>query len=335
MVRVARLVRACAWLLLAVAAIAIAKPSTSRWIFIDLGTLSGGYGSYGSEVNNRGDIAGSSLTYYTTAPVQDQEVFVWSNGAMRDIGKPPGSLGAIATAMNEKGEICGEDAYASLYTWRDGTWSALGFKGQCFSMNNAGDIVGSTAVEGDVGQRAYLYRNGVKYDLGTLGGRESRAEAINERGQIVGFAMLPGEIPHVVLWQDGAMNDLGTFGGTSVDAIAINNNGTILLAVQSGVWVPVVLGNGVSRELFRLQHDAIPRAMNDRGEAVGILYSDGHWEGWHWFDGALTNLDQLPSVRASGFSELAPADISERGWIVGTAYTAAHVPHAFLLVPRD
>src|SRR5689334_1719974 len=162
MVRVAHLLRAGACLLVTVAAIATAKPSTSRWVFVDLGTLSGGYGSYGSKVNNRGDITGSSLTYYAAAPVQDQEAFIWSNGAMRSIGKPPGSPGALATAMNETGELCGDDSYSNLYTWRDGTWTALGFKGQCFSMNNAGDIVGSTAVEGEVGQRAYLYRNGVK-----------------------------------------------------------------------------------------------------------------------------------------------------------------------------
>ena len=46
-------------------------------------------------------------------------------------------------------------------------------------------------------------------DLGTLGGTDGFAEAVNERGQVVG-----GSEGHAFLWEAGTMTDLGTLGGT-------------------------------------------------------------------------------------------------------------------------
>src|SRR5216683_2185093 len=63
-------------------------------------------------------------------------------------------------------------------------------------------------------------------DLGTLGGRNSQANAINNRGQVVGNSTLEGEaITRAFLWEDGVMTDLGSLGGTFSRANAINNRG--------------------------------------------------------------------------------------------------------------
>src|SRR5437588_514051 len=52
-------------------------------------------------------------------------------------------------------------------------------------------------------------------DLGTLGGSTSRAGAINQSGQVIGDAMLPGDaVTHAFLWENGVMRDLGTLGGS-------------------------------------------------------------------------------------------------------------------------
>jgi probable HAF family extracellular repeat protein len=65
-------------------------------------------------------------------------------------------------------------------------------------------------------------------DLGTLGGEESEAHAINESGQIVGMSQRADGIYRAFLYQNGQMADLGTVGtDDSSAAYAINSSGQI------------------------------------------------------------------------------------------------------------
>ena len=52
-------------------------------------------------------------------------------------------------------------------------------------------------------------------DLGTLGGTYSRARAVNEPGQVVGYSSSPATPrAHAFSWTEaGGMVDLGTLGG--------------------------------------------------------------------------------------------------------------------------
>jgi probable HAF family extracellular repeat protein len=79
------------------------------------------------------------------------------------------------------------------------------------------------------------------HDLGTLGGPESRAVAINERGQVVGRAETKAKdeaghpISHAFLWEDGKMRDLGTLpGGLESFAYGINERGQIVGTSETG-----------------------------------------------------------------------------------------------------
>ncbi len=57
-------------------------------------------------------------------------------------------------------------------------------------------------------------------DLGTLGGTFGQASGISNKGSIVGFATLPGDMEgHAFFWSKGVMSDLGTlFGGPNSSA---------------------------------------------------------------------------------------------------------------------
>ncbi|MBM3475581.1 MAG: hypothetical protein FJX75_20135 [Armatimonadetes bacterium] len=63
-------------------------------------------------------------------------------------------------------------------------------------------------------------------DLGTLGGEESVAYDLNEKGQVVGKSQTASGEWHAFLWEDGTMQDLGSLGGESC-ACAINEKGEV------------------------------------------------------------------------------------------------------------
>src|ERR671930_236835 len=67
-------------------------------------------------------------------------------------------------------------------------------------------------------------------DLGTLGGTQSVAIAVNASGQVVGQSATAGEAEsHAFSWtQAGGMVDLGTLGGTQSVAVAVNASGQVV-----------------------------------------------------------------------------------------------------------
>jgi probable HAF family extracellular repeat protein len=65
-------------------------------------------------------------------------------------------------------------------------------------------------------------------DLGTLGGSTSVATAINDAGQVVGFATTAAGSQHAFLFSGGVLQDLGTLGGSASTATALNGAGQVV-----------------------------------------------------------------------------------------------------------
>jgi probable HAF family extracellular repeat protein len=107
------------------------------------------------------------------------------------------------------------------------------------------------------------------FDLGTLGGDEALAYAINARGQIVGQSETSSGQWHAFLWDKGVMTDLGTLGGNASWAYGISGRGQVVgqSLTSSGGWHAFLWEKGVMRDLGEEMRSAF--GVNERGQVVG------------------------------------------------------------------
>src|SRR4029453_12002142 len=114
-----------------------------------------------------------------------------------------------------------------------------GQPGPCSStgmdINRWGDSVGGSTIDEHCTEdlrpaHAYVRRrNGSVMDLGTLGGQNSQALAVNDLGQVVGWSETGNGGRRAFLWSPGkGMMNLGTLGGNWSQALGINNRGEVI-----------------------------------------------------------------------------------------------------------
>jgi probable HAF family extracellular repeat protein len=126
-------------------------------------------------------------------------------------------------------------------------------------------------------------------DLGHLDepDRFSSAGAINNAGQIAGYAERSGGAEHLVLFSKDAIRDLGTFGGRYLTAAAINARGMIVGTSDQyvGAQTGFLYANGKLASLGTLIDPAsgwtIVQAtgINNRGQIVALAQNVDTWRG--------------------------------------------------------
>lgn len=159
------------------------------------------------------------------------------------------------------------------------------------------------------GDAAAHYRT---IDLGTLGGAQSTARAMNERGQIVGSSDTADGATHPFLWQNGVMTDLGILGGYTGGASAINEHGQVVGTCDtgSGYQHAFLWQHGRMTDLGTLGGEiSAANGINDRGEVTGVSVTAN--DGWHaflWRDGTMRDIGRFDANA-----------INNRGQVAGTS----------------
>ncbi|MEA5112971.1 MAG: VPLPA-CTERM sorting domain-containing protein [Geobacteraceae bacterium] len=288
----------------------------ASYSIIDLGTLAGTTSSKGASINNLGQVAGTSGT----------RGFIYSNGAMTDLGTP--AVAYTTKSINNSGQIIGYayiDNVLTSFLYSEGTLNTLSIAGQVNAINDKGQMTGQETASSS----AIIYNNGTVTNLGTLGGTMSLGNAINNSGQVAGYSITSSNETHAFLYSNGAMSDLGTFGGSQSMAYDINNSGQVVGTFQTSANETHIFlyNNGIMTELGT----GIAYGINDLGQVVGRASTTSGAFAFLSTNGIMSDLNSLIPA-GTGWTLTYAKDINNLGQITGYG-TINGKTHAFLLTP--
>jgi len=242
-----------------------------------------------------------------------------------------------------------------------GKWS------EAVSINERGQVVGNSdskikqtyTASIDRPGHGFFWQAGKLTDLGTVGrgDRNSKAVAINDRGQVAAYSwhtvpdpsgeeVFDADFPHGFLWQNGKISErIGSDVVTSAPA-AMNERGQVVgesypregLLARDPAWRAFRWQTGKSVDWY--DEFSTASDINVRGQAIGDMRFGITEDGWEqnravlWEDGHTTSLGPLP-----GGEESSAYDINNKGQIVGSSRTTkkgepwAAPRHAVLWTP--
>jgi probable HAF family extracellular repeat protein len=162
--------------------------------------------------------------------------------------------------------------------------------------------------------------------LGTLGGTESFAYALNGSGQVVGSSRTAGDVStHSFLYSNGRMTDLFPLNSQSIQTVGptgINNSGQIASGlISGGVYSPALLDSttgaitllGSLGGVTSFGFNGVATSVNNLRDAVGYSYIDAiDRHAFLYSNGTMTDIDSF-----GGYS--VAFAINDEGVIVGLA----------------
>lgn len=238
-------------------------------------------------------------------------------GSFRDSFRSMFLLLAVLLVLTFVGSVQGYTTFLPTNYQVTSLGTFGGNESRAYDINNSGQVVGYSRLA-DGRRLAVVWHDannnnmvdpGEVNDLGTLGGSESGAFAINEAGQVAGWSWLPGNTSHnATLWTDnngdwkhdvGELASLGDLGGNKSRAYGINNSGQVagFSMVQSG-----------------------------RRDAMRWTDADSDWQG---DPGEMADLGTLGGQNTCAFG------INNFGHVVGDSEVAKGVRHAFRWIDAD
>jgi len=245
----------------------------------------GGFNSYATAVNNRGEIVGwaengvQDPTCDTALQTLQFRAVIWEpDGTMRELPPLPGDSTSAATAINDLGQVVGISGACGIAVggvsaahsvlWQNGVPTEIpNLGGHSWNtpaaINNLGTVVGFSLPAGQDGTRnfeAFLWTQaGGLQRLGKLPGDiRSEALGVNEKNQVVGLSRGGPFLFRAFIWQNGVMSDLNsmTVAGSQFLLFAndINDSGEITgqsfdpntQAAPAFVGIPVLGGTGAA-----------------------------------------------------------------------------------------
>lgn len=289
----------------------------------ELGTL-GGNESLGSDVNDSGLAAGTSRN-----SIGASRAFLWTPGGTDGVSGNPqmkdlGTLGGTHSegyAINAGGEISG---YAQTgtedhaFVFAADTMTDIGAllgnalpNSYGLSINDAGQVAGIAYNSGFAAAHAFFYDGENAVNIGTLGGVRASALALNNAGQVAGYADLTNGLEHAFRYANGVMTDLGTLGGNYSYAIGINNSNVVVggsfIDPADSVYHAFMTVADSMVDLNE-QLDATgagwtlveARAINDAGQIAGIGTFNGTAHGFLLTPASTVATPAIDAIRLEG-----------------------------------
>jgi probable HAF family extracellular repeat protein len=222
----------------------------------DLGTLPGTANGRASAINSLGQVTGQSWNNPNTP-----SALLWlptpAYGLSTGLNSIASGGSSTGYDIDDVGRVVGfTNGFPHAGVWQNQVWTDLGTLGgntsSIQSINQIGELTGSSQVTGNLNYHAILWlpvnhyglSSGVLHDLGTLGGGNSYATAINGSGQCVGFVEPSAGGHRAFLWlpapaynRAAGMQDLGGAPGLVTDANDIGDNGFVVGSAAGHAWL--------------------------------------------------------------------------------------------------